>query len=71
MNSSTATARGLFPLPLDRDDLLMSDPLDDTPDVEVASPDHPVFRELVQGQNPIVRMIQVERFLRPAADWHA
>ncbi len=60
---------GLFPLAIARDDLLDSDPSDDTPDVEVEIPDHPVFRELVQGQNPIVRMIHVERFLRPEADW--
>ena len=58
---------GLFPLPLDRDDLLDSDPIDNTPDVEVEIADHPVFRELVQGQNPIIRMMHVERFLRPAS----
>ncbi len=60
---------GLFPLPLDRDDLLDSDPIDSTPDVEVEINDHPVFRELVQGQNPIIRLVHIERFLRPQADW--
>ncbi len=59
----------MFPLPLDRDDLLDSDPIDDTPDVVVEATDHPVFRELVQGQNPIIRLMHVERYLRPPTDW--
>ncbi|MBM4094627.1 MAG: hypothetical protein FJ276_35255, partial [Planctomycetes bacterium] len=57
-------AAGLFPVPLDHDDLLDDDPVSDTPDLEVLALDHPLFRELVQGQNPIIRMIRVERFLR-------
>ncbi len=60
---------GLLPLPLDRDDLLDADPIDNTPDVEVEVTDHPVFHELVQGQNPIIRLMHVERFLRPPTDW--
>ena len=56
-------AAGLFPVPLDHDDLLDDDPVNDTPDLEVLALDHPLFRELVQGQNPIIRMIRVERFL--------
>ena len=60
---------GLFPLPLDRDDLLDSDPIDNAPDIVVEATDHRVFRELVQGQNPIIRMMHVERYLRPPSDW--
>lgn len=61
---------GLFPLALDRDALLEVDPvLDPPPDIVVEAKDHPVFRELVQGQNPIVRMMHVQRYLRPPADW--
>ncbi|MHB8970382.1 MAG: BatA domain-containing protein [Pirellulaceae bacterium] len=55
---------GLFPVPLTRDDLLLAEDLDHVPDVEIAATDHPVFQELVQGQNPLVRTIHVERFLR-------
>ncbi len=62
---------GLMPLPLERDDLLDSDPLENAPDVEVLAADHPVFRELVQGQNPIIRMMHIERYLRPPSDWAA
>jgi hypothetical protein len=60
---------GLFPLPLARDDLLMVDPSNDVPDIEVVVPKHPVFREIQEGQNPIIRLIHVERFLRPPATW--
>ncbi len=65
-SSSIGTATGLFPLPLERDDLLDSDPIwTSAPTSSSNEPDHPVFRELVQGQNPIIRMMHVERYLRP------
>jgi uncharacterized membrane protein len=60
---------GLLPLPLSRDDMLVAEEADGAPDVDVEAPDHPVFQELVQGQNPLVRTMHVERFLRPPADW--
>jgi len=60
---------GLFPLPLARDDLLIAEEGEGVPDVEIDATDHPVFQELVQGQNPLVRTMHVERYLRPAADW--
>jgi hypothetical protein len=49
---------------LSRDDLLLAEDLDRVPDVEIEATDHPVFQELVQGQNPLVRTIHVERYLR-------
>ncbi|MFO7906750.1 MAG: hypothetical protein R6U98_29105, partial [Pirellulaceae bacterium] len=61
---------GLFPVPLERDGLLEADPvLETAPDIVVEAKDHAVFRELVQGQNPIVRMMHVQRYLRPPSDW--
>lgn len=61
--------QGLLPMPLEHDDLLAIDPLNDAPDVEVVEIRHPVFRELVQGQNPLVRTMHVERFLRVPRGW--
>ena len=60
---------GLFPLSLDRDDFLDFDDLGGAPDVEIELPDHPLLNELALGQNPIARMIRVERFLRPELGW--
>lgn len=61
---------GLFPVPIERDALLEADPvLETAPDIVVEAKDHPIFRELVQGQNPIVRMMHVQRYLRPPSDW--
>lgn len=56
--------QGLFPLPLTRDDLLVAADDERVPDVEIEAPDHPVFEELTQGQNPLIRTMHVERFLR-------
>ncbi|MHB0956155.1 MAG: BatA domain-containing protein [Pirellulaceae bacterium] len=55
---------GPFPVLLARDDLLGAEDVDRGPDVEIEATDHPVFQELVQGQNPLVRTLHVERFLR-------
>ncbi len=60
---------GLVPLPIAHDDLLDSDPIDNTPDILVEATDHSIFQELVQGQNPIIRMMHVQRYLRPPSDW--
>ncbi len=60
---------GLFPLPLERDDLLVPDELRPGPDVVLAVEDHPVFRELAQGANPLIHAVRVERYLRPPSTW--
>ena len=56
-------------MPLSRDDMLVAEEAGGVPDVDIEATDHPVFQELVQGQNPLVRTMHVERFLRPAAGW--
>ncbi|MFV1965448.1 MAG: BatA domain-containing protein [Pirellulaceae bacterium] len=58
---------GLFPLPLERDDLLPSEMLENTPDIEVA--DHPMFRIFRGERNPFLRLVTIERYFRPARDW--
>ena len=60
---------GLFPVPLGRDDILEMDSLDDASDVQVEDRNHPLFRELVRGQNPIIRMMHVEGFHSTEQDW--
>jgi uncharacterized membrane protein len=63
---------GLFPVPLVRDDLLAeTDDAATVPDVDICAADHPVFRELLQGQNPLVSTWRVERFLRVDPAWSA
>ena len=46
--------------------MLVAEEAAGVPDVDIEATDHPVFQELVQGQNPLVRTMHVERFLRPA-----
>ncbi len=58
---------GLYPLPLEREDLLPPPIEEGTPDLEVN--DHPVFAPFIGERNPFVRWVNVERFVRPPADW--
>jgi hypothetical protein len=58
---------GVFPLPLERDDLLPSDVEEDVPDFEVT--DHPLFSIFFGERNPFIRLVSVDRFLRPPLDW--
>ncbi len=60
---------GLFPLLLEREDVLPPDELTPAPDVQMVVDDHPVFRELTQGANPLIHSMHVERYLRAAATW--
>ncbi len=59
---------GLSPVPLEQQELM---PPEDagTPDVNVDLVDHPIFRDLLSGRNPLVRLIRVERFFAPPANW--
>ncbi len=61
--------QGILPLALARDGLLAEDDFDEAPDIDVEGSKHPVFRELVAGRNPLIRMVRVEKYLRPADDW--
>jgi hypothetical protein len=58
---------GLFPLPLEREDVLPP-PIDDRAvDIEVF--EHPVFTPLLGERNPLVYTVNVETFVRPPATW--
>lgn len=58
---------GLFPLPLERDDLLAADFEENVPDIEIT--DHPIFRFFLGERNSLLRLVTVERFLTPPANW--
>ncbi len=58
---------GLFPLPLEREEILPLEDVEDAPDIEVA--DHPVFEVFLGERNTLIRLITVEQFLRPPMDW--
>jgi hypothetical protein len=58
---------GFFPLPLERDDLLPTDVEEDVPDFEVTN--HPLFSIFFGERNPFIRLVSVDRFLRPPLDW--
>ena len=60
---------GLFPLALERDDLLPIDELSPAPDVQMVEDLHPAFRELTQGANPLIHAIHIERYLRAGTNW--
>lgn len=59
---------GLMPLPLRRQELLPPKS-DETPDINIEGSEHPVFRNLLRGRNPIIRMAHVDRYLQPTQDW--
>ena len=58
---------GFFPLPLDRDELLADALVEETPDFEVEN--HPVFSIFLGERNPFVRLVSVERYLKPPPEW--
>lgn len=58
---------GLLPAPLDREEELLPDPIENKPAVE-AQP-HPLFQPLLAEQNPLVRLVNIERYLRVAGNW--
>jgi hypothetical protein len=58
---------GLFPLPLESEDFLPREDVREAPDIEVT--DHPVFEVFLGERNPLIRLITVEKYLRPPFDW--
>jgi hypothetical protein len=58
-------ANGLFPVPLDRPDVLASP--EDAPDMTVT--DHPLFRVLLGQRNPFLRDIAIDRYVRAPVGW--
>lgn len=59
--------QGLFPLPLDREELLPPDIDENVPDFQVI--DHPLFSAFLGEQNPFIRFVTIERSLRPPLGW--
>ena len=59
--------RGLFPVPLDRQDLLTPDIDEQSPDFHVV--DHPVFRVFRGDRNPFVSGITISQYFRISEHW--
>ncbi len=59
--------QGLLPAPFDRAEELLPDPIENKPDVEAES--HPLFQPLLSEQNPLIRLVTIESYLRVAATW--
>jgi hypothetical protein len=62
--------KGILPMPLRRQELLPPR-INDTPDINIEGSEHPVFRNLLRGRNPIIRMAHVDRYLQPRQGWSA
>ncbi|MBM3998877.1 MAG: hypothetical protein FJ297_04925 [Planctomycetes bacterium] len=60
--------KGVFPLPIEEQDLLPPTE-EEEPDVNVEGSEHPVFRDLLAGRNPLIRLIHVDRYFAPPPDW--
>jgi hypothetical protein len=58
---------GLFPVPLERDDLLP--PPTDTEIPDFSAEDHPVFQYLSGESNPYLRGVTIDRYFRIPADF--
>jgi hypothetical protein len=58
---------GLFPMPIEGDGLLAEELLENTPDIN-ATP-HPIFTALLDERNPLIRLVSIERYLRPKPGW--
>lgn len=58
---------GLLPAPLEREDELLADALENKPDIKAER--HPLFAPLLDEQNPLIRLVNVERFVRVPASW--
>jgi hypothetical protein len=58
---------GPMPLPLAGDDLLAAEATDNNPDIRLE--DHPIFQVLQAERNPLIRMVSVQRYLKPPDNW--
>ena len=66
-NELYANGSGLFPLPLERRDLLPPDIDQQTPDFVVDN--HPVFRVFHGQRNPFLSGVTVEQYIRTTEEW--
>jgi len=60
--------QGVLPMPLGEQDL-MPPTEEEQPDVNIEGTTHPVFSILLLGRNPLVRVLHVDRYFRPARGW--
>lgn len=59
--------KGFFPLPIERADALPPQPVENVADLEVQ--DHPIFTVFSGQQSSFLRLVRIERYLKPPADW--
>lgn len=58
---------GVFPVPLERAEVLPADTEENAPDFEVTN--HPIFSVFFGERNPFIRLVTIEGYLRPPLDW--
>jgi len=58
---------GLFPVELERSDLLPAETFENAPDFEVT--DHPIFQVFLGDRNPLLKLVTIERFMKPTEVW--
>jgi hypothetical protein len=66
-NSLYKDGKGLMPAPLEREDELLPDLIENKPDINAER--HPIFAPLLDEQNPLIRLVNVEKFYRVSATW--
>lgn len=59
--------QGLFPLPLERQDVLPPDA--DQPAADIEPANHPVFDTFLGERNSFIRLVTIDRFVRPPDGW--
>jgi len=67
LNEWYEEGRGLFPVRLERQDLLGPAAEDGVPDLQAT--DHPLFRVLLGDRNPFVRGLRIPQYLRAEQRW--
>ena len=58
---------GLFPLPLERGEILPADSEENVPDLEVT--DHPLFSVFLGERNPFISLVNIDGYVRPPLRW--
>ncbi len=59
--------QGLFPVELERSDLLPDELFENAPDLEVQ--EHPIFGIFLVERNPFINLVRIDRYLKPAESW--
>ena len=58
---------GLFPVPLERDERLPAEVLENVPDFEVEN--HPIFSVFLGQDNPFIQWVTIERYIQLRQNW--